>query len=56
MIVQILYEDHLNPVFEITMVMMAVYNYFPDHRDQSWQAGRPVSHINIAGLLDVQIF
>ena len=27
-IMQIFYEGHLNPVFKITMIMMAVYNYF----------------------------
>ena len=51
MIVQIFYEGHLNPVFEITMIMMAVYNYFSDHQDQSWQA----LQVNMAGLSAILI-
>ena len=51
MIVQIFYEDYPNPVFEITMIMMAVYNYFSDHQDQSWQA----LQVNMAGLSAILI-
>ena len=38
-------------VFEITMVMMTVYNYFSDHQYQPWQA----LQVNMAGLSPILI-